>query len=72
MNLASERVRLDMTQQDMAEKLECTVKTLGKWEKDISTMPGKALLVAAALFGCSVDYLLDKTDERTASTKGGN
>ena len=70
MNLASERVRLDLTQKEMAEKLGCTVKTLGKWERDISAMPGKTLSEAESLFDCSVDYLLDKTDER--ATKGGD
>lgn len=63
-NLAAERVRLGMTQEQLAAELSCTVKTLGKWEKDATTMPGEAMMKAAGLFGCSLDYLLDQSDER--------
>ena len=63
-NLASERVRLGMTQEQLSERLSCTVKTLGKWEKDMSTMPGEKMLQAASLFGCSLDYLTDQSNER--------
>ena len=63
-NLASERVRLGMTQEQLGERLSCTVKTLGKWEKDMSTMPGEKMMQAANIFGCSLDYLLDQSDER--------
>ncbi|MBQ9020608.1 MAG: helix-turn-helix transcriptional regulator [Eggerthellaceae bacterium] len=63
-NVAAERTRIGMTQEQLASELGCTVKTLGKWEKDISTMPGKTLSDVASIFSCSVDYLLDKTEER--------
>lgn len=63
-NLASERVRLGMNQEQMSRELDCTVKTLGKWEKDPTTMPGEKMMQAARFFGCSLDYLLDQTDER--------
>ena len=63
-NLASERVRLGMTQEQLSGELFCTVKTLGKWEKDMSTMPGEKIKQAANFFGCSLDYLLDQSDER--------
>lgn len=63
-NLASERVRLGMTQKQLAERLGCSFKTLWKWEKDIDSMPVETLRAASRLFGCSVDYLLDMTAER--------
>lgn len=63
-NLAAERVRLGMTQEQLADVLSCTVETLGNWEKDTSDMPGDSMLKASALFGCSLDYLLNLTDER--------
>ena len=68
-NLASERVRLGMTQEQLSKELSCSVKTLGKWEKDISTMPGETMVRAAGIFGCSLDYLLDQSDERSLRTK---
>jgi transcriptional regulator with XRE-family HTH domain len=63
-NLASERVRLGMTQEQLADKLNCSAKTIWKWEKDISTMPVEKLTAASKLFGCSIDYLTDMTIER--------
>lgn len=63
-NLASERVRLGMTQEQLSKELNCSVKTLCKWEKDARTIPGEVMVRAAKFFGCSVDYLLDQSDER--------
>lgn len=63
-NLAAERVRLGMTQEQLADALSCTAETLGEWENDASGMPGEAMVKASALFGCSLDYLLNQTDER--------
>lgn len=63
-NLASERVRKGMTQQDLADALEVSVKTVVKWENDTTTMPGAAMVLASKLFGCSMDYLLGATEER--------
>lgn len=65
-NLAAERVRLGMTQEQLADVLSCTAETLGEWEKDASAMPGEAMVKASALFGCSLDYLLGQSNERTA------
>ena len=65
-NLAAERVRLGMTQEQLADALSCTAETLGEWENDASGMPGEAMVKASALFGCSLDYLLGQSNERTA------
>lgn len=63
-NLASERVRVGMSQSELAETLEVSLKTICKWESDISTMPTAAAQKAADFFGCSTDYLADRTNER--------
>lgn len=63
-NLASERVRLGMTQEQLSAELGYGVKTIGKWEKDVSSMPSEVAVKAATFFGCSLDYLLDLTDDR--------
>lgn len=67
-NLASERTRAGMTQEQLAAKLGYSQKTVGKWEKDISSMPGDTIRACASLFGCSIDYLLDETDDRLVRT----
>ena len=63
-NLASERTRLGMNQTQLAERLGCSKNSIVKWEKDISTMPTSILLDAASIFGCSADYLLNRTSDR--------
>ena len=63
-NLTSERVRLGMTQEQLASELGCTVKSLWKWEKDVESMPIDMLRAASSFFGCSIDYLVDMTAER--------
>ena len=63
-NLASERRRIGMTQAQLGKELGFTVKTIGRWEKDISTMPGEIVIKAASLFNCSTDYLMDLTEDR--------
>lgn len=64
-NLASERVRIGLTQQELADELGVSLKTIVKWESDISTMPNSMARKAADLFICSTDYLSDRCDERT-------
>lgn len=66
-NLASERVRVGMTQTECAEKLGTTLRLIGKYESNPGTMPAEFVKRAAEFFGCTSDYLLDMTDERTAS-----
>ncbi len=65
-NLASERVRLGMNQTEMAEKLGCTVKSLSLYESNERPIPTDLAFAAADIFGCSTDYLFDRTDERVA------
>lgn len=47
-----------MTQQDIADKLDVTRVSVGKWESGIATPRPKNLEDLAALFGTSVSYLL--------------
>jgi len=65
-NLASERVRVGMTQEQLATELGIATSTLVRYEADTDAIPAPVLASASRLFGCSTDYLLDMTDERTA------
>ena len=62
--MASERKRLGLSQGDIAQKLNCNRSTVIRWESDPTSMKGSTLMSLASLFGCSVDYLLGRTDER--------
>jgi len=63
-NLASERVRLGMSQTDLACELGVDLKTVSLYENGKRSMSPEFLTAAADLFGCSIDYLLDRTPER--------
>lgn len=67
-NMASERVRLGLNQEQLGERLGYGTKTICKWEQDMSTMPGAALKQTAEIFGCSIDYLVGNTNERLPKT----
>lgn len=61
-----------MTQQDIADKLDVTRVSVGKWESGIATPRPKNLEDLAALFGTSVSYLLgedgpERVESRAAS-----
>ena len=63
-NLASERVRIGLSQTELAERLGTSLKSVSLYESGNRAMPPDFLNAAADLFGCSTDYLLDRTPER--------
>lgn len=63
-NLASERVRLGLSQKQLASQLGITTSKLHMYETLTTPMSAEFAYEAAAFFGCSIDYLLDRTDER--------
>lgn len=64
MNIRSERVRLGLTQEELAKKIGVSTNTFAKYEQNFLTVPGASLLALADLFNCSADYLLERTQER--------
>ncbi len=56
--IGSERVRLRMTQTELASKLGVSNKTISSWERDIAKCPYRNVLAMSTLFGCTTDYLL--------------
>ena len=65
-NLAAERKRMNLTQKEAAEKLDVSVRTLGKYEADPLIMPGDFIVRASRFFKCSASYLLGMSSERSA------
>ena len=62
--IGSERVRLCMTQEELAKKLGVTAKSVSQWETGRSALPAKRLVALSDIFGCTTDWLLGLTDER--------
>lgn len=63
-NLASERVRVGLNQNELADALGVSITTIHEYENFKRPMTTDFISVAADYFGCSIDYLLDRTDER--------
>lgn len=63
-NLASERVRIGMSQEELANELGLSTGTIHEYETFKRPMSLDFVANAADFFGCSIDYLLDRTDER--------
>ena len=63
-NVASERTRLGMSQSDLAEKLGTTRDSIKNYETGKAPIKSTMLEAMADLFGCSIDYLMDRCDDR--------
>lgn len=61
MNIKIERLKLRLTQKDLADKIGVTPNTIVRWEANPEGIPGAALIAMADLFGCSTDYLLERS-----------
>jgi transcriptional regulator with XRE-family HTH domain len=64
--IGSERVRMKMTQSDLAKQLGVSSKAISQWETGQSACPAKRLVSLASIFDCSIDWLLGLTDDRRA------
>ena len=63
--IASERTRLGLSQDELAQELKKSRSTIQRWEKSPEEISGANLIKLSTLFGCSIDYLLGNTIERT-------
>ena len=70
-NIRSERVRLGLTQENLATKVKVDSQTIRRWEKGRSNIPSSAATLMSKLFSCSIDYLFGLSDERTKTGLSG-
>lgn len=54
----------DISQKELAEKLNISQRTLSHYELGTRDIPTELLIKAADFFNCSVDYLLERTDKQ--------
>lgn len=65
--IASERVRICLSQEDLATKLGLKSRaTVASYESG-GEIPGSKLVAMTKLFHCSADYLLGLTENRTVA-----
>lgn len=63
----------DLSQQELAQVLYVSQATYSRYESGVMDIPSKTLIQLAQFYRTSVDYLLDRTDDRTPprGEKGG-
>lgn len=65
--IKKERNALGYSQTDLGKKLSTAPQTVNGWESGRRIPDVEMLSVLADMFGCSVDYLLGRTDNKKAS-----
>jgi transcriptional regulator with XRE-family HTH domain len=63
-NIASERKKLGLSQEGLAEALGTTRDSVKKYESGETAIRSTMLIKMADYFGCSLDYLMGRTEER--------
>lgn len=66
-NMRAERIRLNMTASEVANKIGVHENAVLRWESGDNDPLGTNLIKLANLYDCSPDYLLGLTDERKRS-----
>lgn len=59
-NIEAERVRKQITKQELCTKLGITTKTYLNYLRGVTAIPSTVLVEMAELFQCSTDYLLGR------------
>ncbi len=54
----------DMTQTEMAQILHCSQRVYSDYERGVLDIPTEILIGLADFHGVSVDYILNRTDEK--------
>ena len=57
-NIEAERVRNQMTKEDMAAAFSISTKTYYNWINEKTDVPSSALIKMAKMFNVDIDYLL--------------
>lgn len=65
-NMKAERARLNLSAKDVAKQVGVNTNSLLRWEAGDVEPTAENLLKLARLYGCSIEYLLEQTSERTA------
>ena len=66
--IASERTKLGLSQEQLGNAIKVSRDVISNWETD-ETLPSVAnALKLADLFGCSLDYLFARTEDRLVHT----
>ena len=63
--IRAERTLLGLSQEELGEKIGKNRSTINRWENDPQGITGEYLVKLSEIFGCTIEYLLGLTEERT-------
>ena len=63
-NIASERVKLGLSHEQFGKRLRVSRDTVRNWESGEAPIKASLLVEIADLCGCSIDYLMGRSEER--------
>ena len=64
LNIAYERHRLNLDQEQFAKEIGVSKSTVSRWERGTLWPYGRDLVAMRELCGCSIDWLLGVSDSR--------
>ena len=63
--IKAERIMKGRTQEQLANDLNVAIATVQRWERVETNIPCSVICRLADFFGCSVDWLLGRSERRT-------
>ena len=63
------RIEANLTQKDVAEKMNVSFQTVSKWESDLNEPDIYNIKELAKIFNCSVEYLFSDDEDKTIASK---
>ncbi len=65
-SIEAERARNGMSKEELATQIGISVKTYYNWLNGVNPIPSTALIKMSDIFGVTIDYLLNRDDQRKA------
>lgn len=65
-SIEAERARNGMTKEELAAQIGISVKTYYNWLNGVNPIPSTALIRMSDIFGVTIDYLLNRDEQRKA------
>ena len=65
-SIEAERARNGMSKEELATQIGISVKTYYNWLNGVNPIPSTALIKMTDIFGVTIDYLLNRDNQRMA------
>lgn len=65
-SIEAKRARNGMSKEELATQIGISVKTYYNWLNGVNPIPSTALIKMSDIFGVTIDYLLNRDEQRKA------